>query len=163
MASKKLSLEVEEKDTRLILEKYVKPVMQEILLEHIREDIYGSSPTSSYAGRPAKTPYDKAGLPSPNWYVRSYNLLDAGNLFTEIDGNTIYMTSNAQPPTVWSGSWSATDGGFLALLEGGDLGMWRKGFPRPALSNAQKEVDRSQAIRSAINKGFEDIFNSKNI
>lgn len=163
MAGNKLTLEVDNKDTQIILEKYVKPVMQKILLEHIREDIYGSSPSSSYAGRPARTPYDKAGLPAPKQYVRSYNLLDAGNIVTELDGNTLYMTSNAQPPTVWSGSWSATEGGFLALLEGGDLGVWRKGFPRPALTNAQREVDRSQAIQSAIRKGFEEVFNSKNI
>lgn len=156
MAGKTFDLEPDAKDIRTILDKYVKPVMQKILLEHIKEDIYGAYSPKQYAWIGGTT------------YQRRNSLLNEGAIESEIDGNTIYVTSGATTMGLFSeGSWVGGPGSFLAMLEEGDMGAWTRvtgrRLPRPALTKAQKEVDKSQAIQSAVEKGFEDLFNSRNI
>lgn len=35
------------------------------------------------------------------------------------------------------------------------MGIWRGGFPRPAVTNTQNEIDTSQEIKSAIQNGIQ--------
>ena len=141
MARQQMSLEIDDDITRKIIENFVKPVVQEILLSHIQEDIYAA--------------YE------PTRYDRAYSLLDPANLETEIEGYTLYMTSNAQPHIVWvPGAWSDQTGGFLALHNIGNMGIWGY-FPRRALSLAQEELDTSKKISEAVQKGFEFYMKSR--
>lgn len=126
------------KDTLLTTEMYasdilmtdVAPVAIDILLKHIKKDIY-----EAY---------------TPSFYERRYSLLARENImYKMIDANTLFITSTAQP----NGKRGFAPGGFLQMLEEGDLGWWRKGFPRPAITNAQNEVDSSSKIANAISRG----------
>lgn len=116
---------------RDILMNDVAPVVEDILAKHIEHDIYGAY--------------------TPVGYERRYSLTKS-IVSKMINGNTLLVTSIAQPNLPHTGWVSSGDGAFLAMLENGDLGWWRKGFPRPAVSNAQKEVDSSSAVRSAIQR-----------
>lgn len=113
-----------------ILMNDVAPVAIDILLSHIRKDIYDAY--------------------QPSFYKRRYSLLSEGNImYKMIDDNTLFVTSTAQP----NGKRGFEPGGFLQMLEEGNLGWWKQGFARPAISNAQKEIDSSAKITSAINRG----------
>lgn len=112
----------------------VAPVATEILLKHIEKDIYNAY--------------------SPSFYTRRYSLVSDGNIYTKmIDDNTLFITSVAQPNKPHTGWSSQGPGSFLQMLEEGNMGWWKKGFARPAISNAQHEVDNSQKIIQAINRG----------
>lgn len=116
----------------------VAPVAEEILRRHIETDIYG------------------AYSPPSHGYERRYSL--TRNIISKmVDDTTLLVTSNAQPAYPHIGWASSGDGAFLQMLEVGNLGWWRKGFPRPAISNAQKEAEDSSAIREAIQRGIDRV------
>lgn len=114
-----------------------------VLYKHIQSDIYGA-----YTPKPG-------GWVGGSTYVRR-NSLSKGSLvaINEPDG-TITITSTAVPGNpVGRGSISSKPGSLLQLIEGDRHGLWRGGFPRPAVGNAQKEID-SGALMSAIEKALQ--------
>lgn len=123
----------------------VAPIVEEILVRHIYRDIYGAY--------------------TPREYKRRYMMSDGDALVVKmLDDSTLFVTINAKPDGTWTGSSSWTpryDGSFLEMLEKGDLGWWKKGFPRPAVSNAQKEVDENRdKINAAIARGLNRVIGS---
>lgn len=131
----------------VILKEYVAPVAEQIFKEHIKSDIY-----NVYS-------------PKPNGWVTSggerttyqrRHVLE-GAVKSDMEGkNTLVVTSTASPsPSVLPGyGVSGGDGGFLKLLESGNMGLWRGGFARPAVSNAQRDFDSSSRISKAIESGI---------
>lgn len=121
----------------------VAPVVEEILRRHIQTDIYD-----------AYTPKEGAWVDGQT-YERRHVLEDA--ITSEIiDGGTLFVTSVAAAnDSVVRGYEFSNDhpGAFLELLESGNMGIWRGGFARPAVTNAQSEVDGSAEIRMLIENG----------
>lgn len=132
------------KKCRDILDKDVAPVVKEIITEHIDTDIYArytQNPESHWNG----------GGP----YERRYALKKLTIYYT--GQNEITITSDASASPSVAQGWNYQNeypGAFFMLLEKGDLGFFRKGFPRPAITNAQREVNRSQRVRDAIQNGL---------
>lgn len=119
--------------------------VKKILLKHIKSDIYG-----------AYTPKEGAWINNTT-YPRRFSLEKNDIIsYKEPDG-TIVVTSDAVPnQSVVKGYHfvSGDHGAFLQLLESGNMGIWKSGFARPAVSNAQREVDSSDAIRAIAEKGL---------
>ena len=128
-----------------ILQRYVAPVAEDILKKHIKSDIYD-----------VYTPKTN-GWVNGTTYQRRHALEQAVTTIVQ-DKHTILVTSTATAsPAVLSG-WSFHNrypGAFLKLLEVGNMGIWRGGFPRPAVTNTQNEIDTSQEIKSAIQNGIQ--------
>lgn len=133
-----------------ILMKYVAPVMEDIVKQHIRDDIYG-----------VYTPIPN-GWVNGETYQRRHVL--EHSMYKELQGrnnDTVMVTSIASPSKSVVRGYSFHNrrpGMFLKLLEGPNMGIWRNGFPRPAISNAQKEIDNSKEIQSAIQNGIDKYF-----
>lgn len=147
-----------EKKVSTILETDVAPIVEDTLKKHIQKDIYDVyTPVNGgvFGGVRFKHAYQRRDLPSS---VYSYLL----------DGSTIIATSDAtaSKPILKNHSWTLRyPGSFLEMLERGNLGLLNKkfprGFPRPAVSNTQSEVNRdlkrgkiSKAIRDGIKREF---------
>lgn len=128
----------------VILEKDVAPIAEEILNKHIKSDIYD-----------AYTPKEN-GWVNGTTYQRRHLLEDAVTSML-IDSNTLLVTSTTTAsPSIING-WSFHNrypGAFLKLIESGNTGIWKSGFPRPAVTNAQEEIDDSNKITSAIKQGI---------
>lgn len=128
-----------------ILQRDVAPVAEDILKKHIKSDIYD-----------VYTPKQN-GWVNGTTYQRRHALEQAVTTIVQ-DKHTILITSTATAsPAVLSG-WSFHNrypGAFLKLLEVGNMGIWRGGFPRPAVTNTQNEIDTSQEIKSAIQNGIQ--------
>lgn len=128
-----------------ILQRDVAPVAEDILKKHIKSDIYD-----------VYTPKTN-GWVNGTTYQRRRALEQAITTIVQ-DKHTILITSTAAAsPAVLSG-WSFHNrypGSFLKLLEVGNMGIWRGGFPRPAVTNTQNEIDTSQEIKSAIQNGIQ--------
>lgn len=128
-----------------ILQRDVAPVAEDILKKHIKSDIYD-----------VYTPKQN-GWVNGTTYQRRHALEQAVTTIVQ-DKHTILVTSTATAsPAVLSG-WSFHNrypGAFLKLLEVGNMGIWRGGFPRPAVTNTQNEIDTSQEIKSAIQNGIQ--------
>lgn len=133
-----------------ILVTHVSPVMKEIVVKHIRDDIYG-----------VYTPIEH-GWVNGETYQRRHVL--ENNMYYELQGknkDTIMVTSVASPSKSVVKGYSFHNrrpGMFLKMLEGPNRGIWKRGFPRPAISNAQKEIDRSSAIKRALQDGIDHYF-----
>ena len=134
-----------------VLEDYVAPVAEAILLKHIKTDIYDASTSR--------------GHPKPNAWVKGStyqrrHVLEGGITSTleGKDHDSLMVTSDAVAGQSVVKGYEFTNryaGSFLQLLESGHMGIWRGGFARPAVSNAQKEIDRSSYITNAIKTGLE--------
>lgn len=130
-----------------ILEKDVAPVAEDILKKHIKSDIYD-----------VYTPKEH-GWVNGTTYERRNILKDSVVSFLQ-GSNTLMVTSKKEvtaSPAVVKG-WSFHNryqGAFLKLIESGNTGIWRNGFPRPAVSNTQAEFETSSAIKSAIKRGIQ--------
>ena len=118
--------------------------VEKILRKHIQSDIYGA-----YRPQSGMWVYGTT-------YVRRSYLEDY--VYHEIlpDG-TLLVSSNAvaNQSIVPGYEFSNEENGFLQLLESGHMGIWRNGFPRPVIANAQKEADNSPVIRAIAEKGME--------
>jgi len=125
-----------------ILRYDVSPIAERILEERIDADIYAAY--------------------TPAYYYRRQALADRimGDI---IDTGLLFVTSmETASPSIIPG-YSFEDrypGAFLELLEVGNMGFWRKDFPRPAVLRAQGIIDRSSEIRSAIEDGIRREFSS---
>lgn len=140
-----------------ILKQDVAPVAEDILRTHIINDIYK-----------AYTPKENGWVNSKGekaTYERRWDLPKkvASKLSRDVGQSshydTLIITSLAKPTTpVVKGSvfteMNKDGGSFLALLESGRMGIWRNGFPRPAVSNAERNMKRSRLITRAIKQGI---------
>lgn len=120
----------------------VAPEVEAILLKHIESDIYDSY-----------TPREGAWVGGTTYQRR--HVLEGGIKSTlEADG-TLLTTSDAPAgqSVVKGYMFSNANSGFLQLLESGHMGIWKNGFARPAVSNAQKEVDGSARIKAIFRDG----------
>lgn len=140
-----------------ILKTYVLPVVKEIVKRHIQSDIY-----SVYA--PKANAWVNGGT-----YIRRYSLLNDANIYHEFqdDGTTLMVTSSAAPsPSIKKGYsfHNRRPGAFLQLFESGNFGFLNYTsayhFPRPAITNAQKEIDSGRGVNAAVNKGIKQYFGS---
>lgn len=124
-----------------LVENYVKPRAEGLLRRNINTRVYRSY--------------------TPTEYVRRWSLLN--NIYSEITKTGGYSvdydvtsTANTKPLSKNSG-WTYYRGGFLYMLENGDMGFWRKGFPRPSIEPTQSEFDRGY-LSSAIRTGIKSVF-----
>lgn len=133
-----------------ILKDDVAPVAKEIVRKHIQSDIY-----DVYTPKPN-------GWINGSTYQRRYSLPKhmTGIVKDTLSYSEILITSTALPSkSIFApGFKSSRPGAFLEMLEKGDMGFWRKNFPRPAVSNAQDEIDKSKEIERAIQKGLDREF-----
>lgn len=138
-----------QKKCRTILDKDIAPIAEDILKKYIKSDIYD------------------AYTPIPNGWVggQTYerrHVLDGSVCHSFISDDEILITSNetASKSVVKGYSFhNRRPGSFLKLLETGNMGIWAHGFPRPAVGNAQKEINRSAIVRAAIRSGIAKQFN----
>jgi len=140
-------------DIQTILERDVAPIMEEILREHIQSDIYDVD---------ADTPKEGAWIHGTTYHRRHVLESSIIHYFNKRE-TQINVTSRATAsPSVCKG-WSFHNrrpGVFLQMLENGDMGFVMKSprvastFPRPALSNAQEEINGNPLILDAIRRGL---------
>ena len=140
--------EVVQQRCATILDKNVAPIAKDIVRKHIETDIYG-----------AYTPKENGWVTSdgtPTTYKRRRLLLKRGAIyhkFSAAEENIVTSNVTASPAIVKGWSFrNRYPGAFLKLLEAGNMGIWRGGFPRPAIGNAQKEIDRSSQISRVIRR-----------
>ena len=127
-----------------ILKTEVAPVAEDILKRHIKTDIYD-----------AYTPKTN-GWVNHQTYQRRHSV-DRNVTSMLQDANTLVVTSRATASKPVVKGWVFANkyvGSFLYLIEKGKTGIWRKGFPRPAVANTQEAFGRSKAIESAIKRGI---------
>ena len=130
-----------------ILNQDMLPVAQEIFKKHIQSDIYD-----------VYSPRNGAWV-NGSTYARRYSLLNVGTI--HLGNNTVMLTnfSSPSPPIVkgWSFKHSGA-GSFLKLLEDGNMGIWKRGFPRPAVTNTQKDFETNNNLNRAILNGIQREF-----
>jgi len=120
----------------------VSPVAEKILREHIAEDIYAEYTPAYYQRR--------------HVLERSVegDLTGSGTLF-------VTSTANASPSLVPGYSFeNRYPGAFLEMLEVGNMGFWRRHFPRPAVTMAHEYIDRSSEIQRTIESGIRREFSA---
>lgn len=142
-----------EKEIKNILTKDIKPVGEKILKEHIKTDIYVASTNKGFPR------YGK--WVNGTTYQRRHVL--ENSIWTDISptkaegGFVLTVTSNAtaSPSVVKGYSFhNRYPGSFLKLLESGNLGIWRSGFPRPVISNTQDDFNSGTEISKAITEAI---------
>lgn len=130
-----------------ILDEYVRPVAEDILHEHIIDDIYASySPVGRDAGG-----YDRRDV-----------LGSRDNTVGKVQGNNLLVVTNVAPPSpsVFGSSGSGHEDELLYWIENGLVPNYFNSFdyvwmhPRPAVENAQEEINSSGDIRTAIKNGI---------
>ena len=140
-----------------ILQRDVAPVAEDILKKHIKSDIYDAY-TPKTNGWVLKVGTTESGKDKyvRTTYQRRNDLIDA--VHSRMMGkHTLFITitSSAKVNTPLFGKFQNHEGAFLELLESGNMGLWRGGFPRPAVMNTQNEIDTSHKIKSAIQNGIQ--------
>ena len=127
-----------------ILKQDVAPVAEDILKKHIKSDIYN------------------AYTPKPNGWVNGTtyqrrHVLEGAVTSLMPDPHTLIVTSTATASPAVVPGWSFHNrypGAFLKLLESGNMGIWRGGFPRPAVSNTEADFETNKKLHSAIKNGI---------
>lgn len=138
-----------------ILQRDVAPVAEDILKKHIKSDIYDVyTPKENGWVLKAETTASGRDKYVRITYQRRNDLIDA--VSSRMMGkHTLFISSNAKVNTSLFGTFQHHEGAFLELLESGNMGLWRGGFPRPAVTNTQNEIDTSHEIKSAIQNGIQ--------
>lgn len=130
-----------------ILKQDVVPVAESILKRHIKSDIYD-----------VYTPKENGWVSSDGQrttYQRRNILEDEVISLMSNKTLTVTSTAAASPSIIKGHSFrNRYPGAFLKLLESGNMGIWRGGFPRPAIKNTQAEFDTGTAIKSAVKRGI---------
>lgn len=134
-----------------ILDTDVAPIARDIVKKHIKTDIYD------------------AYSPKPNAWVNGTtyqrrNLLTSSVYHKFIKDDEILITSDAPASKSVVKGYSFRNrrsGAFLSLLESGNMGIWRRGFPRPAIKNSQQEINTSDKVDKAIQRGLRREFQQK--
>jgi len=112
------------------------PIAERILKERIEEDIYAAYTPAYYERRHLLEQGVEGDLTSPGTLV-------------------VTSTADASPSIVPGFSFeSRYPGAFLEMLEVGNMGFWRRSFPRPAVTMAQGVIDKSAEIKRAFKDGI---------
>ena len=136
---------VEEK-LPIAAEKYLGPVVEEILRDFTISNVYDHY-----------TPQQGAWIDGTTYHATRALL---GGIDSWVEGNTLYATSVATPNASITGQavYGGSDGGFYALLESSNNGIWRSGFPRPVIGPAQSYIDSQiDALGEKLAKGLESM------
>lgn len=135
-----------EREIPKILQEDVAPYVWEVLKRHIESDIYGAYQPK--AGR----------WVNGSTYQRRHMLNNDENMVAVMEGSdTIVVTSGAtaSPSVVKGYSFqNRYPGSFLKLIESGNTGIWRSGFPRPAVARTEAELERSNEFHNMINESL---------
>lgn len=135
-----------EKEIPKILVEDVAPYVWEVLKKHIETDIY-----DAYTPKPGAWVHGTT-------YQRRHMLNADENKVVLMEGkDTVVVTSgaNASPSVVKGYSFrNRYSGSFLALIESGNTGIWRGGFPRPAVANTEAELDKSNEFHDMIDEAL---------
>lgn len=123
----------------VLVKDYVKPEGESLLRKNINKMVYGAYTPSEYVRRESLTEMVRSEVSKKDAYTVEYS---------------VTSTADAAPPAI---GWVYRKGGMLAMLENGNMGFWRKGFPRPSISPTQEEFDKGY-LRSAIKKGIKSVF-----
>jgi len=135
-------------DLRVMLESDVAKYMEDVLREHIYSDIYDVS-----------QPGENKWLHHTT-YRRRYGLPQRVRAYTNKRGNIVRVTSTATARNpIYDGSRWGAPGAFLNMLQEGNMGFLSQYthygyFPRPALENAQHEIETSGIILAMISRKF---------
>ena len=115
-----------------VLQNGVAPVAEKILKERIAKDIYAAYTPAYYERRHVL-----------EQHVES-NLTGCGTLL-------VTSTAGVSPSIIPGYTFeNRYPGAFLEMLETGNMGFWRKNFPRPAVARTQEELDKSREIDRVI-------------
>lgn len=139
---------VQEKANR-ILSKYVAPVAEEVFKQHIKSDIY-----DAYTPKENGWVIRKNGGFHRATYQRRNDLADKVTS-RMLKKDTLLITSTARARTPLYGTFRHSEGSFLNLLETGNMGLWKHGFPRPVVANSELDFGKNTAIERAITRGIE--------
>lgn len=131
----------------------VRRLAEEVLKKHVQADVYDAY-SPKHKGWVSTSP---SGEIRRATYQRRYDLLNVKSVI-QSDG-TLLVTSDSsvRDPIVRGSSFSDHGdpaGSFFRLIESDSHGLWRGGFSRPVIQNAQKEVD-SKAFWDRVNKELE--------
>lgn len=136
------------RDSETILTKHVSPIVKSILRRHIQTDIY-----DVYSPK-------KNGWVHGTTYKRRKRISKMIDAFMEYDGDdamlVVTSTEDASESVVPGYSFSNRyAGSFLELLGSGHMGIWRNGFARPAVENAQDDIETDPKVDNAIESGIQ--------
>lgn len=141
----------------------VQKMGEDVLRSHIETDIYGVDQRVENGWcRPVVGGLE--GQTESATYERRHEL--PSTVYSEREGDVVYVNAygEANTPLFGYGVFTSVQpGSFLELLERGNLGFltqrtrYAPSFPRPALSNAQAEVD-SKPFKDKIQKLFDDYY-----
>ena len=160
---------------RTALEKKIGEKVWKVLKDHIEKDVYAAYKPEGEWGWGTK----QDSLHDGYQRRREKGLLNEADKYIDVDYNAgtdvwrLRVSTNAQPSeSVLGQSWKPYVGGFLRLLEEGNLGFWSKSFdnwyhmsrvthpfPRPVITNAQEEANQNRSkyeaeLYAAINKAI---------
>lgn len=145
-------VEAIEKEIPKILTEDVAPYVWEVLKRHIQTDIYD-----------AYTPIE-GGWVRGSTYQRRKMLNDDSSEVVLMEGkNTLVVTSGALASTPVVKGYSFDNrysGSFLELIESGKTGIWKHGFPRPAVARTEAELEHSTEFHAMIDNALERRLNA---
>lgn len=127
-------------------EKYLAPEIENILKEFTTSNVYGHY-----------TPRQGAWIDGSTYHA-TRSLLSG--ISSWIEGDTLYATSFAAPNESIAGGtvYGGSDGGFYTLLESRNMGLWRRGFPRPVIGPAQSYINSHlDVLGDKLVKGLESM------
>lgn len=130
-----------------ILRKDVAKAAKNIVKQHAQTDIY-----DAYSPKPG-------AWIGGDTYSRRHSLTRTV-YFEYTKPYEIMVTSKAAPsPAIIKGSsfHNRRPGMFFKLLESGNMGIWTSGFSRPAITNAQNEINGgalNSVIQNALSREF---------
>ncbi len=127
----------------------VATIAHAIYLKHVEHDVYD-----------VYTP-KVGGWIDHTTYRRDYNLVWGAE--TKMENQTTLISTSqadADESVVPGYVFSNENQGFLRLIESGHTGIWACGFPRPFVTNTQKEFDSSSKISNAIQREINRVMNS---
>ena len=131
---------------RRIMENDVKKKGEEIFKANVEKYIYSAYSPSVYGRRHQIGNKTYSEITYAGNYSYEYEVTSTESTVSIYPNGEPYI-----PPFLYQ------KGGFVAMLDKGDLGWWRKKFPRPALTRTQSQFDRgylSSAIRTGIKREF---------
>lgn len=140
---------------RDIMMNEVADIVWDILQKHISEDIYAAySPHTTYYGRNPPVGWIGVGQEGYYRYARRWSLYE--NKVSKMLGDTLFVTSDAEPNmSVMGSGWTHNNtGGFLQMIGTNPGSAWKGRFPRPAIQNAQDEIDNSPYAAKALEIAF---------
>ena len=136
-----------------ILMNDVAPKAKHIMRAHIGTDIY-----QAYSPKPLG--WVRVG-DGGKWRRATYQRRGglASGVFARLEDNSTLVVSSNTPPNespTGANVYGGESGGLLRIIEGTNHGLWRGGFPRPAVSRTTADFRSNGSLHHAIRKGIEN-------